>query len=178
MSKIVVLVGSGTEKSRSLRLAQNIAKKLETFGHEVEIIDLLHLKLPQYNVTTEVNKSYDPKTQEFLDKSKEANGFVWVTPVYHNSFSSILKNALDWQHFFFDNKVLGVASHAGPSRSPAAADQLLMVARSQHYIHIPTRVFTQNLDYDENKQLTSHEIIERIEHFAAEFNDFLKKFST
>lgn len=122
MSKVIILVGSGTENSRSLNLAHNIAEAIRAIGHEVELIDLLQLKLPPYNVATEATKSYDPKTQEFLDKSEQAAGFVWATPVYHNSYSSILKNALDWQHFYFDGKVLGLASHAGPSRSPAAGD--------------------------------------------------------
>jgi NAD(P)H-dependent FMN reductase len=176
MSKIIVLVGSGTEKSRSLNLAQAVATALQGPNIEVEIIDLLHLQLPAYNVTTEANASYDQKTQEFLDKSKTADGWVWVTPVYHNSYSSILKNALDWQHFYFDHKVLGLASHAGPDRSPQAADHLLMVARAQHFVPVPTRVFTKNDDYDEEKQLTSDEIKQRIADFAKEFKTFLEKF--
>lgn len=176
MSKVIVLVGSGTENSRSLHLAQAITDALIGKGLDVEMIDLLKLQLPAYNVTTEANAYYDPKTQEFLDKSKAADGWVWVTPVYHNSYSSILKNALDWQHFYFDHKVLGLASHAGPDRSPQAADHLLMVARAQHFVPVPTRVFTKNDDYDEDKRLTSDEIKQRIADFAEEFKTFLEKF--
>ncbi len=176
--KVIILVGSGTVKSRSLSLAGNISEVLKSKGLEVELIDLLQLQLPAYNVTTEANKSYDPKTQEFLDKSKAADGWVWVTPVYHNSYSSILKNALDWQHFYFDHKVLGVASHAGPSRSPQAGDQLLLVARAQHFVPIPNRVFTENNDYDDDKQLVSQEIKDRIETFAVEFKTFIGKLAS
>lgn len=177
MYKVIVLVGSGTDNSRSLNLAGTIAEALKGQGLAVEIIDLLKLQLPPYNVKTEANKSYDPKTQDFLDKSKAADGWVWVTPVYHNSFSSILKNALDWQHFYFDHKVLGLASHAGPDRSPAAGDQLLMVARAQHFVPVPIRVFTKNDDYNEHKQLTSQEMKNRIADFAKEFKLFLDKFN-
>ena len=98
-----------------------------------------------------------------------------MTPVYHNSFSSILKTALDWQHFHLDRKVVGLASHAG--RSPQPLDQLLMVARAQHAIPIPTRVSSQNEDFDENKQLTNKEILNRIEGFSAQMVDFIKRFS-
>lgn len=175
----MILVGSGTEKSRSMNLAYAIQTALKKQKDvNVDIVDLRVLALPQYSATPENTGEYDEKTKEFLDKSKQADGFVWVTPVYHNSFSSLLKTALDWQHFFFDSKVLGVASHAGPDRSPAAADQLLMVARSQHYVPIPTRVFTANKDYNDHKQLVSPEILERIERFAVEFKEFLNRFSS
>jgi len=174
--KLIVLVGAGTEDSRSLSLGKAIAVALQRPDVEVELIDLLELKLPPYNATTEVNKTYDTKTQKFLDKSRAADGWVWVTPVYHNSFSSILKTALDWQHFTFENKVLGLASHGG--RSPAAVDQLLMVARAQHFVTIPLRVCTGNMDFDEHKQLSSPEIEERIQNFAKEFQTFLHKFAS
>lgn len=177
MGKVIILVGSATEKSRSLHLGERIGEALTQRGHDIDLMDLRTLKLPHYDVSIEATKTYDEKTQTFLDKSHAADGFVWVTPVYHNSFSSLLKTALDWQHdFYFDNKVLGVASHAGPDRSPAAADQLLMVARSQHYVHIPTRVFTKNVDYNEQKILVDKDILERIERFAVEFDEFLARF--
>ncbi len=174
--KVIILVGSGTEKSRSLTLAKTIESSLVERGLDVELIDLLELNLPVYSAAVEVTKTYDAKTQAFLDKSRQADGWVWVTPVYHNSYSSILKTALDWQHFAFDGKVLGMASHGG--QSPAAVDQLLMVARAQHFVDIPTRVSTDNSDYDDKKQLVSDNIKQRIEHFADELSDFLKKFTS
>lgn len=173
--KVIILVGSGTEKSRSLTLAKTIESALAQRGLEIELVDLLDLNLPTFSAKVEATKTYDAKTQAFLNKSQEADGWVWVTPVYHNSYSSLLKTALDWQHFFFDGKVLGMASHGG--QSPAAVDQLLMVARAQHFVDIPTRICTDNSDYDDKKQLTSDNIKQRIEHFADELSDFLDKFS-
>lgn len=173
--KIIILVGSATKKSRSLSLAENIQKTLVQKGSEVELIDLLELRLPVYDVTTEKTDSYDDKTRRFLETSRQVDGWVWVTPVYHNSYSSLLKTALDWQHWFFDHKVLGLASHS--ERSTAAVDQLLMVARAQHFVPIPTRVCTANEDYDAEKQLTNKDIHQRIDRFAEEFTDFLDRFN-
>ncbi len=175
MSKVMILVGSGTENSRSLNLAQNIEKALQRQNIKTELVDLRILQLPQYDATVENTDSYDDKTRNFLKKSKQVDGCVWVTPVYHNSYSSLLKTAIDWQHFSFDGKVLGTASHGG--QSPAAVDQLLMVARAQHFVSIPTRVCTHNNDFDDDKRLTNPAIVERIDHFANEYSDFIKRFS-
>jgi len=174
--KIIILVGSGTEKSRSLSLSKAIEAALAKRDLEIELIDLLELNLPVFSAKVEATKTHDAKTQAFLDKSRQADGWVWVTPVYHNSYSSLLKTALDWQHFSFDGKVLGMASHGG--QSPAAVDQLLMVARAQHFVDIPTRICTDNNDFDDKKQLVSEDIKQRIEHFADELNDFLSRFSS
>lgn len=175
--KVIVLVGSGTRGSRSLSLGNNIADRLRDAGAQAEVIDLVEVNLPPFDAATEHNQTYDAKTREFLDKSRQANGWVWVTPVYHNSYSSLLKTALDWQHWFFDGKVLGLASHAG--RNPIAMSQLLMIARAQHFVTIPTWISTQNSDYDDDKNLVNADIRERISgRFVPEFIDFLDKFAS
>ena len=175
MAKVLILVGSGTENSRSLNLSHEIEKSLNKQGVNTEMIDLRLLALPQYDATIENTDTYDDKTRRFLDKSKRADGFIWVTPVYHNSYSSILKTALDWQHFKLTNKVVGLASHAG--RSPQPLDQLMLVARAQHAVPIPIRVATNNEDFDDNKQLVNQEIFGRIEDFSTKFVDFLNRFA-
>lgn len=173
--KVIILVGSGTQASRSLGLGQYLADQLTSKGLETEIIDLLELQLPTFDATTEHDNTYDKKTRNFLEKSRQADGWIWVTPVYHNSYSSLLKTALDWQHWFFDGKILGLASHAG--RNPIALNQLLAIARAQHFVTIPTWISTQNSDYDANKRLTDSEIIDRVDNkFVPEFIDFLDKF--
>lgn len=174
--KVLIIVGSGTQESRSLHLGQAIAKALEARGAEVELIDLLTHALPAYNVTTEKTDTYDDKTRAFLNTTKQSDAFVWVTPVYHGSYSSVLKNALDWQHFFLDKKVIGFASN-GSHRSPVAVDQLMMVARAQHGVILPTRVCTDNPDYDDNKQLHDPDILQRVENFSDEMVDFTRRFS-
>lgn len=172
--KVMILVGSGTQESRSLSLASTIAKSLSGRSVDVEVVDLLKLNLPQYDATTEAEKSWDAKTKQFLDESRDADGFVWVTPVYHNSYSSNLKTALDWQHFQLTNKVVGLASHAGRSTQPL--DHLMMVARAQHAVVIPERVATNNDDYDTHKQVVDGGILSRIETFSDQFIEFLTRF--
>lgn len=175
MAKVLLLVASATERSRSLNLGVAIEESLKRPGIDTELIDLRELRLPIYDVTVEKSDAYDDKTRAFLYKSQRAAGFIWVTPVYHNSFSSLIKTALDWQHFFMDGRTVGMASQGG-NRNTSAVDQLLVVARSQHLVAIPTRVCTDNQDYDEQKQLTAPDILERVDRFTREFTDFLSRF--
>jgi NAD(P)H-dependent FMN reductase len=167
--KILLLAGSGDSNSHSLHLAQAIETKLQALGAETELINLVEYGLPLYDRSVERENAHDEKTRHFLDKSLEMDAFVWVTPIYHNSYSSTLKNALDWHHSTkFPGKVVGLASNGG-NRSPQACDQLTLVARSQHMLTITTRVCTsENTDYDENLNIIEPGILSRIDTFAQE----------
>jgi NAD(P)H-dependent FMN reductase len=171
----MILVGSADKDSHSLHLGKAIQNELQTFGQEVELINLVEYGLPLYNRTIERERTFDAKTREYLDKSLEMDAFVWVTPIYHNSYSSMLKNALDWHHSTkFPGKVVGLASNGG-HRSPQAADQLSLVARSQYLITIPTRVNTDEADYDKDLNITDESIKQRIKKFAVELVEMTEK---
>lgn len=174
--KILILVGSADTNSHSLHVGQAIQSELQSLNQNVELINLVEYELPLYNRTIERQSTYDEKTRSFLDKSLEMDAFVWVTPIYHNSYSAMLKNALDWHHSTkFPGRVVGIASNGG-NRSPQAADQLTLVARSQHMLTIPTRVCTnEDEDYDENLNITSESINERIKKFANELVEITEK---
>ncbi len=173
--KILIIVGSADVRSHSLRLGRAIEAELSNLAQEVELINLAEYGLPSYDREVERHKSYDDTTQAFLDKSGQADAFVWITPIYHNSYSSTLKNALDWHHATkFTGKVVGLASNGG-NRSPQAVDQLTLVARSQHMLTIPTRVCTDAKDYDESMTIVDSEILNRVHKFAVELIDYSQR---
>jgi azobenzene reductase len=147
--KILILIGSANKNSHSLHLGQAISSSLQKREANTDLIDLVELGLPSFDRAVDLSKNYDEKTANFLQKAREVDAFVWVTPVYHNSYSSTIKNALDWLHFFMDGKVVGLASNGG-NRAPVAIDQLMIVARSQHLIISPERVCTQEDDYEKS----------------------------
>jgi NAD(P)H-dependent FMN reductase len=176
--KILLLAGSGDSNSHSLHLAQAIETKLKALGAETELINLVEYGLPLYDRSIERQNAQDEKTRYFLDRSMEMDAFVWVTPIYHNSYSSTLKNALDWHHSTkFPGKVVGLASNGG-NRSPQACDQLTLVARSQHMLTIPTRVCTdEDADYDNDLNIVEPSILSRIDKFAEELMELTGKVS-
>jgi azobenzene reductase len=174
--KIMILVGSADADSHSLHLGQAIQSELKALGQDVEFINLVEYGLPLYNRAIERADAFDEKTRSFLDMSLLMDAFVWITPIYHNSYSAMLKNALDWHHSTkFPGRVVGIASNGG-SRSPQAADQLTLVARSQHMMTIPTRVCTDDdEDYDDNLNLSNESIKARVTKFAGELVDIAEK---
>jgi azobenzene reductase len=164
--KVLVLVGSGDEQSHSLALGEEIEQSLNAKGANVELVNLAEYKLPVYDRAVERAGEWDDKTVSFLNKTREADAYVWVTPIYHNSFSGILKNALDWQHFFMDGKVVGLVSNGG-NRSAQAVDQLMIIARAQHLLATRIRVCADGSDFEDLK-LVAEDIKKRINDFCDE----------
>ena len=176
--KVLILVGSADTDSHSLHLGQAIKTELDLLGTETDLINLIEYRLPLYDRRIERENTYDEKTRAFLEKSLSVDAFVWVTPVYHNSYSSMLKNALDWHHSTkFPGRVIGLASNGG-NRSPQAVDQLMLVARSQGLVATPTRVCTDEADYDDRLEITNSAILDRIKKFSKELTDLTKKVRT
>jgi NAD(P)H-dependent FMN reductase len=172
---IMILVGSADTDSHSLHLGQAIQAALENKSASVTLINLVESGLPLYQRSIERNNKPDETTKQFLEDSLKMDAFVWITPIYHNSYSSTLKNALDWHHSTkFPGRVVGLASNGG-NRSPQAADQLTLVARSQHMLTIPTRVCTDESDYDENLNISSEDIKQRINNFCDELVNTTRK---
>lgn len=170
--KILILSGSGKVGSRTDALARAIESRLT--NADVTRLELADYKLPMFDASIDFSKDYTPKVTEFLELTKNADAYVWVTPIYHASYSSLLKTALDWQHFSKANKVVAMASNGG-DRSTAAVDQLLQVARSQHLIAVPYRVCTDRADFDESLQITNADINSRIDEFCSVLVDLTKK---
>src|SRR5208283_4748262 len=89
---------------------------------------------------------HDPLLFRFLEWAAVSDGFVLGTPVYHDSYSGVLKNALD--HLSsrdLNDKAFGLVSHAG-QRTTQAVAHLRIVVRSFNGIAIPTQVCTQDDD--------------------------------
>lgn len=173
--KVLILVGSADAASHSLALGRHVEATLKELSAETELINLVEYKLPLYDRSIERADAYDEKTRAFLQKSLEADAFVWITPIYHNSYSAMLKNALDWHHSTkFPGKVVGLASNGG-NRSPQAVDQLMTVARSQGLVTIPTRICTDGADYDEQFNIAEAVITDRVARFSHELVDFVNK---
>lgn len=165
--KVLILIGSAARNSCSLHLGKAIAERLENQGAKPTLIDLIEHGLPPFDADTDRTKAYDKTVKQFIAQAKSAKALVYITPVYHNSFSAAIKNAIDWLHFPMDGKVVGLASH-GNNRTLVAVDQLMVVARSQHLVVVPTRVCTQRDDYDKDLQIVTPTINQRLDRFAKE----------
>jgi NAD(P)H-dependent FMN reductase len=88
----------------------------------------------------------DPRLRDFLTQAAASDGFVLGTPVYHDSYSGVLKNALDHLGSSdLKDKAFGLVSH-GSQRTTQAVAHLRIVVRAVHGVAIPTQVCTDDDD--------------------------------
>jgi NAD(P)H-dependent FMN reductase len=96
--KIVAFSGSarpGSYTRRALEVAAVSARKL---GAEVTVVDLGEWRLPPFDNTPATEKEH-PEVQKLKQLVKPADALLIATPVYHDSFSGVLKNALDLLYY-------------------------------------------------------------------------------
>ncbi|MDH3970507.1 MAG: NAD(P)H-dependent oxidoreductase [Rhodospirillales bacterium] len=173
--EILILAGSPRAVSYTRGLARDIGRALEGQGARVRLLDLYEAPLPPLDPALRARGEDhpDPNAAELYRLAGRADAFVLATPVYHNSYSGVLKNALDYlgsEQFRY--RPVGLASHGG--RSTQAVDHLRQVVRSVLGVAIPTQVCTAAADYDGRPgetgchRIVDPEILSRIEGFADE----------
>jgi azobenzene reductase len=114
----------------------------------------------------------DMLVRQFAAVAQLSDAVVLASPIYHNSYAGVLKNALDHLTIAqFHYKPVGLLGHGG-SRSTQAADHLRIVVRGLLGVAIPTQVCTQRGDYRESTegtyQLESEDVLHRVERFSNE----------
>jgi len=122
------------------RLAVQIALQgAAGVGAQTELIDL-----GEYDLVfcDGVGAGYPEDVHRLREAVRTAQGFVLGTPIYHGSFSGVLKNALDLMGFReMEGKMIGLVGIAG-GRAGAinALDSLRAVGRALHAWVLPEQV--------------------------------------
>lgn len=166
MIKIQIIIGSTREGRAGEKVGKWIlgqAQKDSPF--EAELLDLKGWNLPLYDEpTSEV-------TQKWIDKIKEADGYIIVTPEYNHGYPASLKNALDYPYEEWNRKPVGFVSYsAGRGAGIRAVEQLrlvsieLQMAPIREAIHIP---FIKKA-FDESGNPTDSKLNERAKQFLDE----------
>lgn len=110
--KVMALSGSprpGSHTRKALDVAVAGARKV---GAEVTVVDLSEWRLPLFEGVTGAPSS-DPNLQRFKAVAAECQALLVATPVYHDSISGVLKNAIDHLYQELANKVAGLIAVAG-----------------------------------------------------------------
>ncbi|NJK70940.1 MAG: NAD(P)H-dependent oxidoreductase [Thermales bacterium] len=139
--------------------------QIEFFNQASEPLPLL---------TDDVFKNPVNEVSDFIDTIEDSGGIILATPIYHNSFTGLLKNTLDYLNSQ-SYKPVGMLSTDSGLRSTQALDALLPVVCSLHMTPIPTRVCATNNDFDENLQITNPKIQDRVELFCDELIWYMEK---
>lgn len=103
-------------------------------GFDVELVDLAELNLPLLDEPNHpAMRMYTHEhTKAWSARVDAADAFVLVMPEYNHSFSAPLKNAIDYLHFEWRHKPVGIVSYGGVSagtRAVTALEPVLSVLR-------------------------------------------------
>lgn len=159
--------------SHTYALTEYVKEMFIKEGNVVTHWNLLEKPLPFHDPNFHNNQLDYPNSIviEFIQLAIAADAFVFSSPIYHNSYSGVLKNALDHLTMHnLSNKPVGLMSHGG-NRSSQAVDHLRIVTRGLLGHAISTQVCTANEDYKlsaKDYQIISASIKQRIDRFKNE----------
>ncbi|MCL7419142.1 MAG: NAD(P)H-dependent oxidoreductase, partial [Halalkalicoccus sp.] len=100
---------------------------VEDAGGRGDLLNLREYDLPPLNTDDEETEG----VETFTERVREADAILLGTPMYHGSYSGVLKNALDHCGFDeFEDKTVGLLAVSGGSFPITALDHLRSVCRA------------------------------------------------
>lgn len=145
---VMLISGSTRPMSKSLAIVNLLQERLEARGAASHVWALSEWPLPIMDPETQASykRGTDPVLSRFAEDAEIADAFVLATPVYHDSYSGALKNALDFlPPRALAGKVFGLTSH-GARQTTQPLAHLSAVVRALHSIQIPRQIATDDSD--------------------------------
>ena len=119
--------GSLREASRTRVALRHALDAAESAGATTDLIDLRTLDLPLFDA--DVDDAGDAPA--LRERVRAADSVILATPMYHGSYSSVLKTAIDYCGFDeFENVTVGLLAVSGGSFPITALDHLRSVCRA------------------------------------------------
>ena len=127
--RVVAICGSLREESVTRVALERALEAVEAAGGTAELLDLREYDLPAFDPDVEDEDAGD--VTEFTREVRAADALILGTPMYHGSYSSNLKTALDYCGFDeFEDKTVGLLAVAGGSFPITALEHLRSVCRA------------------------------------------------
>lgn len=130
-------------------------------GASTDHIDLRALDLPVYDADS--NDAGD--ADDLRRRIREADSVILGSPMYHGSFSSPLKNALDYCGFDeFENTTVGLLAVSGGSFTVTTLDHMRSVCRALNAWVLPHQAAIPNArtQFDDG-EFVDKDVAERVE---------------
>ena len=141
--RVVAICGSLREDSYTRLALRRALEEAERGSVETELLDLREWDLPAFDA--DVDRASAGDAAELAARVREADAVLLGTPMYHGSFSSPLKTALDYCGFEeFEDKTVGLLAVAGGAFPVTALEHLRSVCRSLNAWVIPHQVAVAN----------------------------------
>lgn len=175
MQKILLLCGSTAQKSHTLALLQHIQALLKTKGCDTTLWDLktapLPFVLPEYH--KDPTQHPEKVVRDFVAEVESADVVILGSPLYHGSYTGVLKNALDnLRGDAFRGKWVALVGNAGSLRaSHVQFSHLRQVVNALVGYTAQTQVGTCKEDYEAHETayaLTDEGMQQRCERLVTE----------
>lgn len=151
---VLLICGSTRAPSHTRTNLQRIDGLLQQEKVTTHFWDLRDKQLPIADPTyhRDPHQNPDKRVQELVQLADRADAFILGTPLYHNSYSGVIKNALDNLAISqFEGKPVGLVSHGSDRTVIQGCDHLRIVVRGLSGVAIPKQIVTINSDFKENE---------------------------
>lgn len=141
MPSTLIIAGSPSGTSRTLRLAHSLRGRLDKLGLDNDLLDLR--TLPALEL---LHAHFDAEPiKAALRQLEAAPGVIFVTPIYKAAYSGLLKTFIDLlpQFGLRDKVVLPIAMGGGPAHVLAIDYAMRPMLASLDPVHIVTGLFLQ-----------------------------------
>lgn len=149
---VVAVVGSERIGSSTEIVLDKVGEGIQDAGGEFEMLRLGEYDLPPLNVDEDTPKDAKVVTETI----RRADGLILGTPVYHGSYSSSLKCAIDYCGFDeFEDTTVGLVAVAGGSFPTSALTHMSIVCKSLNAWVLPKQLAVpdakDNIDTERDK---------------------------
>ncbi|GAA0229168.1 NADPH-dependent FMN reductase [Haladaptatus pallidirubidus] len=157
---VVAICGSLRDESATRVALSRTLTGVEEAGGTGELLDLREFDLPLYDADDRLAGD----AADLKRGVREADAVILGTPVYHGSYSSVLKTALDYCGFDeFEQKTVGLLAVAGGRFPITAMDHLRSVCRSLDAWVLPYQAAVPRAHSAvRNGQFTDDELAKRV----------------
>lgn len=166
---IPVVLGSVRPGRLSERPAHLLVERLAALGCTAPLIDLRELNLPVFG--HDADQDGHPGVRRLQEIAGGADAMVWLTPEYNHSFTSAVKNAIDFLHGEPRRKPMAVCGLSGGNLGGVrAVEQLKLVLIELHAVTIRDSVYFSDARglFDAQGTLLRPEFVRRIDDMLAE----------
>lgn len=181
--KILIFLGSVRQPSLTRVLARYASLSMERAGLAIEWVDLRAQPLPIADPDYHHCAAETPNeaVRDLVRRTNSADGIVLASPLYHGSYSGVLKNALDSLSYdAFRDKPVGLLAHgSGAKRCSQPAEHLVPIVRTLYGHTLQCQVASSKSDFagdHENGEpiLVDDDVKTRCDRLALEMLGYLK----
>jgi NAD(P)H-dependent FMN reductase len=127
MKKIKLIVGSTRQGRAGKPIADWLVVQAKTAGYDLEVLDLQEINLPFFDapVPPAYMPTGTPEGKVWQEMIANGDAFVFLTPVYNQSISAPLKNAIDFLNAEWNQKSASIVSYGYTAGGANAAIHLI-----------------------------------------------------